>query len=95
MKQRIAKVAQALVNAAKGNPMECILAAVAVGIGITSIYTTRYGEYRTFYYPMLFLLTNIANKLTVNHPSRWAYYAVSLLSLAALDRKSTRLNSSH
>ena len=83
MKQRIAKVAQALVNAAKGNPMECILAAVAVGIGITSIYTTRYGEYRTFYYPMLFLLTNIANKLTVNHPNRWAYYAVSLLSLAA------------
>jgi hypothetical protein len=83
LKQRVEKVAQALVNAAKGNPMECILAAVAVGVGITSIYTSRHDEYRLFYYPMLFLLTNIANKLTVNHQKRWAYYAVSLLSLVA------------
>ena len=83
LKQRVEKVAQALVNAAKGNPMECILAIVAVGVGIASIYASRHDEYRLFYYPMLFLLTNIANKLTVNHQKRWVYYAVSLLSLVA------------
>jgi hypothetical protein len=84
IKQRIERVAQALVGAAKENPMECILAVVAVGVGIASIYASRQHEYRLLYYPMLFLLTNIANKLTVNHQKRWIYYIVSLLSLVVL-----------
>lgn len=84
MKQRIAKVAQALTNAVKANPMECILALVAVGIGMVNIYTSKYGDYRLFYYPILFLLANIASKLTAGSPKRWAYYVASLLLLAIL-----------
>lgn len=82
MKQKIKTVIQALVNAANNNPMECILALVAVVFGIMKVYGTGVGEYQLYYYPMLFLLVNIANKLTVSDPKRLIYYAISVLSLA-------------
>ncbi len=84
IRQRVKEVAHALINAVKGNSIECILAIVAVVIGVTIIYSSEHKDYRLLYYPMLFLLANTTNKLTVNHQKRWIYYAVSLLFVVAL-----------
>lgn len=84
LKQRLKGMVRVLSNAVTISPMECIMALVAVGIGMINIYHSVGNEYRLLYYPVLFLVANISNKLTVEGRRRWSYYVVSLLLLAIL-----------
>lgn len=87
MKQRLAAILVQLLAAIRQNPVEVLLSAVFCCIGCIHYEfreETDYLEGLLTYFPVIFLLTNLLNRMTKEKKVRWIYFLSVLLPIPFL-----------